>query len=291
MMLMNTLIIAEKPSVANRIANALGNGKEQRKAGRDKISYYEIDTGSGTIYIAAAVGHLFTIRQSDKERGYPVLNVEWAPSYEVGKKSEHTKDYLDTLTDLAKKCDRFINACDFDIEGTVIGTNIIKAVDKKQFKANAMRMKFSTTTSEDIRNSYAHLMPLDLSNFNAGEARHMIDWLWGINLSRALTSAVYGQSMREMLSIGRVQGPALAIVAEREKEIAKFKPEPFWRIIAQISKIDFLNTRGDIFDRKVAQSAFEESKAKKSGAVVEEIDVEGAAGGASIRLSTSRRCR
>ncbi|MCW6159803.1 MAG: DNA topoisomerase I [Candidatus Micrarchaeales archaeon] len=270
---MNTLIIAEKPSVANRIASALGNGKEQRKAGRDKISYYEIDTSTGTVYVAAAVGHLFTIRQSDSERGYPVLNVEWAPSYEVGKKSEHTKDYLDTLKDIAKKCDRFINACDFDIEGTVIGTNIIREVDKKSLKDSAMRMKFSTTTTQDLRESYGHLMPLDMSNFYAGEARHMLDWLWGINLSRALTSAVYGASMRQMLSIGRVQGPALAIVAEREKEIAKFKPEPFWRIIALINSVEFLNTKGDIFDKKVANDAFEESKAKREAAVVEDIEV------------------
>ncbi len=101
---MNTLIIAEKPSVANRIAAALGAGSEKRMEGRDNVSYYEIDGKEGTIYIAAAVGHLFTIRQTDNERGYPVLNVEWAPSYDVGKKSEHTKAYLDTLRDIAKKC-------------------------------------------------------------------------------------------------------------------------------------------------------------------------------------------
>ena len=273
MVLMNTLIVAEKPSVANRIANALGNGKEQRKAGRDKVSYYEIAAGAGTIYVAAAVGHLFTIRQSGSERGYPVLNVEWAPSYEVGKKSEHTKDYLDTLKDISKNCDRFINACDFDIEGTVIGTNIIREVDKKNLKDSAMRMKFSTTTTQDLKESYEHLMPLDMSNFYAGEARHMLDWLWGINLSRALTSAVYGASMRQMLSIGRVQGPALAIVAEREKEIAKFKPTPFWRIMALISSVEFLNTKGDIFDKKTAGDAFEESKAKREGAAVEEVEV------------------
>lgn len=272
-MLMDTLIIAEKPSVASRIANALGSGSEKRKQGREKISYYEIDTKAGKVYVAAAVGHLFSVRQKGSERGYPVLNVEWAPSYEVGKKSDYTRDYLDTLKDLAKKCDRFINACDFDIEGTVIGTNIIKEVDKKDIKENARRMKFSTTTTEELRESYGHLAPLDINNFNAGEARHMIDWLWGINLSRALTSAVYGASMKQMLSIGRVQGPALAIVAEREKEIEKFKPEPFWRILAIISGVEFLNSRGDIFDKKEAQKAFEESKAKKGGAVVEEVDV------------------
>ncbi|MFI5412757.1 MAG: DNA topoisomerase I, partial [Candidatus Micrarchaeales archaeon] len=270
---MNTLIIAEKPSVANRIAAALGGGKEERMQGRDKISYYEIKTKEGTTYVAAAVGHLFTIRQKDSERGYPVLNIEWAPSHEVGKKSEHTEAYLDTLRDLAKKSDRFINACDFDLEGTVIGTNIIKSIDAKKFKENAQRMKFSTTTTEDLLDSYKHTTPLDLNNFYAGEARHMLDWLWGINLSRALTYAVQGQSMKNALSIGRVQGPALAILATREKEITKFVPKPFWRIFAIINAVEFQNAKGDMFDKTTATTAFEHTKQHKGNAKVEDVEL------------------
>ncbi len=268
---MNTLIIAEKPSVANRIAAALGNGKEERKQGRDKISYYEINTKEGIIYVAAAVGHLFTVRQSDNERGYPVLNIEWAPSHEVGKKSEHTEAYLDTLKDIAKKSDRFINACDFDLEGTVIGTNIIKSLAKDT--KDAQRMKFSTTTTEDLLDSYKHLMPLDIDNFYAGEARHMLDWLWGINLSRALTYAVHGPSLKNALSIGRVQGPALAILAKREEEIGKFVPKPFWRIFATANEVEFENTKGDIFEKNIAIKSFEHTKARQKSAKVEEVEL------------------
>lgn len=266
------MIIAEKPSVANRLASALGGGAEKRKQGEDNISYYEIDTKEGKIFVAAAVGHLFTIKQTGSERGYPVLNIEWAPSYSVGKKSAHTEAYLDTLKELAKQSQKFINACDFDLEGTVIGTNIIKYLNKGKTDGNSARMKFSTTTTEDLLDSYKNQTKLDLNNFYAGETRHMLDWLWGINLSRALTYAVHGQSLKNALSIGRVQGPSLAILVKREKEILKFVPKPFWRLFAMIESVQFENTRGDIFDKKAAEAAFEHTKVQKNGATVESVE-------------------
>ncbi len=268
---MNTLIIAEKPSVANRIANALGAGHEKR-LGESKVGYYEIKDANGTTYVAAAVGHLFTIKQASKERGYPVLDVEWAPSYTVGTKADYTKAYLDTLEGIAKKCERFINACDFDIEGTVIGTNIIKYLNKNGLKANAQRMKFSTTTTEDLKESYSRLMPLDLQNFYAGEARHMLDWLWGINFSRALTYAVSGPSMKNALSIGRVQGPTLAILAEREIEISKFAPKQFWRLFCLVQDVEFINVRGDMFRKEEAAKAHDETKKNARNGIIESVE-------------------
>ena len=68
------------------------------------------------------MGHLFTIRQVGAKYGYPVLDVTWAPSYEVNKEAYFTKKYVDVFKELASKADTFINACDYDIEGTVIGT-------------------------------------------------------------------------------------------------------------------------------------------------------------------------
>ena len=98
--------------------------------------------------------------------------------------------YLDVFKMLAPKVKTFINACDFDIEGTVIGTNIIKFTSGGL--GSAKRMKFSTTTIPDLKEAYANLQPIDINNFYAGEVRHILDWLWGINLSRALSSALAG---------------------------------------------------------------------------------------------------
>ncbi|HUY70313.1 MAG TPA: DNA topoisomerase I [Candidatus Baltobacteraceae bacterium] len=268
---MNILIIAEKPSVALRIAMALGNDN-QRKVLSDGVSYYEIKEPKNMIYIAAAVGHVFTIHQADKERNYPVLNVEWAASYKVNAKSDYTKKYLDVFVELAPKVDMFINACDYDTEGTVIGTNIIKFVGGKEGEKKAKRMKFSTTTVPDLKESYAHLMPLDVGNFKAGEARHILDWLWGINLSRALTSAISANRFTNALSIGRVQGPTLAILAKREIEIGDFVPSPFWRISSMVEQMEFLNTRGDMKDYQVAQKALDASRQEMKSAVVKDIE-------------------
>ncbi|MDE1856963.1 MAG: DNA topoisomerase I [Candidatus Micrarchaeota archaeon] len=264
---MKILVIAEKPSVGARIAAALGEGRERRVQSKSRVGYYEIPRKDGTMYVVSAAGHLYTIKQADSARGYPVLNVTWAPSYEVGDKSAHTKDYLDVITKLASECQLFINACDFDTEGTVIGTNIIRFAAGDQNGDKSKRMKFSTTTDHDLKEAYSKLMQLDLNNYYAGEARHMLDWLWGINLSRALTQAVSGYSMRNPLSIGRVQGPTLAILAKREKEIAAFVPKPFWRIKAMVKNTEFLNAKGDMFDKAAAQASFDNLKRNAKGTI------------------------
>lgn len=266
---MNTLIIAEKPSVALRIAIALGNNT-QRKINLNGVNYYEIAGPTGNTYIAAAVGHIFTVRQKGTTRGYPVLDVEWAASYEVNKLSYYTKKYLDVFRMLAQKSDNYINACDFDIEGTVIGTNIIKFLGGDMQKGR--RMKFSTTTIPDLKNSYDNLMPLDLNNFYAGEVRHMLDWLWGINLSRALTSALVGTKFMRSLSIGRVQGPTLALLAKREIEIQKFISKPYWNILALIKEIEFANIKGDIFDGKEANKVLEHTQSHIPNAIVDDVE-------------------
>jgi DNA topoisomerase-1 len=267
---MDTLIVAEKPSVALRIAIALGNN-DQKRMNLNGASYYEFNDSSGTVYIAAAVGHLFTIRQSDSAHGYPVLNVEWSASYEVDKRADFTKKYLDVFKLLAPRSKRFINACDFDIEGTVIGTNIIKFMGGSL--DTAKRMKFSTTTVPDLKYAYSNLLPIDLNNFYAGEARHVLDWLWGINLSRALTSALSAGSFSKSLSIGRVQGPTLALLAKKELEIAKFVPKPFWKVAALISGIEFTNTKGDIFDKAIADKALRTTEANMGSAAIAEVEV------------------
>jgi DNA topoisomerase-1 len=263
---MSILIVAEKPSVALRIASALSDKEPERKRGSGKTSYYEMKVGKEEVFVAAAVGHIFTIKQAGGGRGYPVLDVDWAPSYTVGRGSEFTKDYFDTLKELAAKCDSFINACDYDVEGTVIGTNVIRFT-KEGGLQHAKRMKFSTTTNKDLVYAYKNLQQLDMGNFYAGEARHILDWLWGINLSRALTGAV-GLGKGESLSIGRVQGPTLAMLAKREVEIATFVSKPFWRVTAVIKEVEFLNTLGDIFNKVDATKAFGETNTAADGAVV-----------------------
>lgn len=255
---MSRLIIAEKPSVALRIAMALGDSHPSSLY-MNGVRYYEISSGSSSTYVVPAAGHLFTIRQKSDKRTIPVFDVEWVASYKVNKKAYFTKKYLDVVSEVGKKCDFFINACDYDIEGTVIGTNIIKQIinsdpNSRLIKGNVGRMRFSTTTNRDLIEAYEKINEFDFNNFYAGEARHMLDWMWGINLSRALMRAISSSGVKKIMSIGRVQGPTLAILASRENEIKNFVSKPYWKIFATISGVLFENSVGGIFEKEDAES-------------------------------------
>ncbi|MGC8699693.1 MAG: DNA topoisomerase I [Candidatus Micrarchaeia archaeon] len=271
---MNKLIVAEKPSVALRLAISLAEG-EYKRFSLNGVGYYELRNKNDTIYVVAAAGHLFTIRQKEGSKGFPIFDVEWVPSYKANKKAYFTKKYLDTIVEIGKKCNLFINACDYDIEGTVIGTNIIRFLMHGDVNSNiekniALRMKFSTTTKEDLINSYNNVGPFDAYNFDAGETRHMLDWMWGINLSRALMRSLFANGVKKVVSIGRVQGPTLAILAKREEEIKAFVPKPYWKIFAVAKGVEFENAKGELFEKKAADEILEKSRHKE--AIVESVE-------------------
>ena len=127
--------------------------------------------------------------------------------------------------------------CDYDVEGSLIGYTILRyachGADSK-----AQRMKFSTMTEKELRSAYKTLTPnLDMPLIEAGRARHELDWVYGINLSRLLTESALKQNRGySTLSTGRVQGPTLKFVVDREEEIQCFTPTPFWAIDATVTQ-------------------------------------------------------
>src|SRR3989344_1219629 len=266
------LIITEKPSSAQKLAEALSDGKPVKKGAKD-CSYYEITHNKKKIFVASAVGHLYGLVEKDKKGWtYPIFDIEWEANYKTSDELSYTKKYVDMIESLAKKSDEFTIACDYDIEGEVIGLNLIRFACKKK---DGNRMKFSTLTTPDLVEAYEKkLKHLDWGQAKAGETRHILDWFYGINLSRALTSSVKAAGSFKVMSIGRVQGPALKLLVDREKEIKSFKPEPFWEInlIGSIksNKVEASHTKGKIFDKKTAQDIFNKIKDHKE-AVVKEV--------------------
>ncbi len=265
---MRNLIVAEKPSVALRIALSLGNGRPLRKS-INGIGYFEMFRDGNTLLVVAAAGHLFTLAQKGETRTLPIFDLEWVPSFKVSKDAYFTKKYLDTIKEVSRGCDEFTNACDYDVEGTVIGTNIIKYVktndvNKEPDWENVKRMHFSTTTNLDLLAAYEKREGFDKGNFEAGEARHVLDWMWGINFSRALMNAMYSTGNRKTMSIGRVQGPTLAILAEREKEIKAFKPRDYWEVFVHANGVEFRNRRGAIYEEAVAEGLVREASGAKA---------------------------
>ncbi|MBS3108056.1 DNA topoisomerase I [Candidatus Woesearchaeota archaeon] len=258
------LVICEKPDAANKIATALADKKPEKKTYMKKIPYYEIQHKGKKIIVAAAVGHLYTVAEKDKGKWtYPVFNLEWKPSYEVAKGSAYTKQYLDNLKKLGKEADTFVNACDYDIEGEVIGLNIIKFACNQK---DARRMKYSTFTTEELINSYENAEKhLDWGQAEAGLTRHELDYLYGINLSRALTLSVKNATGRfKILSTGRVQGPALKILAEKELEIKKFIPIKYWQLELKTKEVDAWHHEDKLWEKEKADKIYHKCKGHKA---------------------------
>jgi len=262
----STLIITEKPAAAANIATALSGATDEKITTKDGVSYYEFYKGSRKYIVGCAVGHLYGIQQIAKRGPFPNFEVEWKPAYNK-KGGAFTERYLKVLKKLAKECDEFIVATDFDVEGEVIGWNVVRFICKQN---DAKRMKFSLLTKEALDESFANLQPtLNWGAAIAGETRHYIDWFYGINLSRGLMKALSSTGTFRILSIGRVQGPALKIVADREREIEAFEPAAYWQVFLQVEdknnqKVEVKHPK-DIF-KKSELLKFKHLKGKKGDA-------------------------
>jgi DNA topoisomerase-1 len=231
-----TLIITEKPDAANRIAMALDVYGKAKKIVDSGVTFYQAYR-NGDMVVVPALGHLYTVASKERtKRDYPVFDYQWVPRYLAERGASKIRIWLKVIAKLAENAEEFVDACDFDIEGSIIGYCILKyACGSKE--ETAKRMKYSTLTKEELQESYAHLLPhLDFALVEAGLTRHEVDWLYGINLSRALTVAAKNSSGQyATLSTGRVQGPTLKFLEDREKTIKCFVPTPYWSITAKIN--------------------------------------------------------
>jgi DNA topoisomerase-1 len=232
-----TFVIAEKPDAAKRIAQALDQTGNPKRLSLRGVPYFEACRDSRRVRVVSALGHLYTVAGTKKRVAHQeaVFDYEWVPRYKAEPKASGTRIWLQALTELAVDAEEFVDACDFDIEGSIIGYCILKyACGDKEFEAK--RMKYSTLTGEELQNSFANLLPqLEFGLIEAGLTRHEVDWLYGINLSRALTAAAKKHSKTySVLSTGRVQGPTLKFLAERENSIRTFVPKKYWVLKAKV---------------------------------------------------------
>jgi DNA topoisomerase I len=257
---MHEVIICEKPKASEKISAAIP-GIVSKKSYR-RIPYYEVEHDGKKTTVLAAVGHLYTL--APEKRKKKVFDVDWVPLYEKEKSKKYTKNYIDAIKKLSKKADRFIHACDYDIEGTLIGYNALKYACGPESLDNTVRMKFSTLTDEDILEAYENPISLDINQVDSGIARHVLDFLFGVNISKYLTDAVMKSTKRYIqLSAGRVQTPTLSILVDREKEISEFIPEPYWIIKAFLEgDITADHRKGKIFNRDDADKILAECKNK-----------------------------
>ncbi|MDP3992145.1 MAG: DNA topoisomerase I [Nanoarchaeota archaeon] len=243
------LVITEKPQAAMKIASALGKASAKNIKG---VPYYEVNRNGKNIVVACAVGHLFTLKQSSaKGQKLPVFDISWVPNYMAQKpgKTDFTKKYYDVLSSLAKNAGSVTVATDYDIEGEVIGFNVVRFITGQK---DANRMKFSTLTEKELNDAYeSKENSLNWGQAIAGETRHYLDWFYGINLSRALMNAIKSTGKFKIMSIGRVQGPSLNLIVKKEKDILAFKSQPYWQIFITLEhpEIELIHNK-DIFKKE-----------------------------------------
>ncbi len=244
------LVLAEKPDAARKIAQALS--KEGRIPYGDHGVIDLPDSYDGHHYlICSAVGHLYELVDSHQRRDlFPVMDIEWSSrgsqsARRFGKTSyssmgKITRDRIAQIARAAVQCSKLINACDYDTEGETIGFNsLVFAFSHMNKRPEILRAKFSTLTVEEIRDSFRKLKSSDLSFASAGRMRHLADFLWGVNLSRALTiDSNYGKTHGSFrnITIGRVQGPTLAFIVDRELARLSHVPIPSWTITCDLMK-------------------------------------------------------
>lgn len=237
---MTVILVTEKPDASRRIAESLAEEKSLKAhTNENKVTYYEFKRNGKKHIVVCAVGHLFNLDPVDKGKGwtYPIFNAQWKPSFEVRKESAFSKKYFDVVKSMITNGSEYIVATDYDTEGSVIGFNVLRFLAGVK---DGKRMKFSTLTKDELVDSYNSMSKhLDFGQVEAGLTRHELDWLWGINITRALTLALKNSAEKgfAILSSGRVQSPTLAILFEKELEIRKFKSTPFWELQLHV-KVD-----------------------------------------------------
>ena len=270
-----TLIICEKPDSARRIAESLSDGGKLLRHSKGGLSLYEIIKPQERILICAAIGHLYSVDQkgSSTRRDFPIWDLTWKPRYLLEKNQERLRLWIELIEQVSHESDRFVNACDYDIEGSLIGATILKyACNNADRKAK--RMKFSTLTKKELQEAYANLTDqLDYPLINSGRCRHEVDWIYGVNLSRVLTESAHQQGgIYSTLSTGRVQGPTLRFIVEREREINSFVPIPFCTIDTMVEVHDAqipAQYEKERIDRKSEADRIVQECAGRTGTVVE----------------------
>ena len=246
--------IAEKPSVARDIARIIG-------ATSSHDGYME---GNG-FQVTWTFGHLCTLKEphdyTPMWKSWSLTSLPMIPE-RFGIKlidDQGIKKQFAIIESLMQKAERIVNCGDAGQEGELIQRWVMQ---KAQAKCPVSRLWISSMTDEAIREGFQNLkdqadyQPLYL----AGLSRAIGDWLLGMNATRLYTLK-YGQN-RQVLSIGRVQTPTLALIVNRQKEIDNFKPEPYWVLATVYRDTTFTATKGKFTSKEEGEEAFKTIEGK-----------------------------
>ena len=242
--------IAEKPSVARDIAEVLG--AHTRKEGYIEGNGYQVTW---------TFGHLCTLKEPHEYtpnwKSWSLGSLPMIPPRFGIKLIGHDpgiEKQFHIIEQLMQNADEIINCGDAGQEGELIQRWVMQ---KAGARCPVKRLWISSLTEEAIRDGFAKLK--DQADFQslyeAGLSRAIGDWLLGMNATRLYTIK-YGQN-KQVLSIGRVQTPTLALIVNRQEEIENFKPEPYWELKTVYRDVTFSATKGKFTQKEEGEKFLE----------------------------------
>jgi DNA topoisomerase-3 len=267
---MKTLVIAEKPSVAQDIVKAL-----TPVAG--KFEKHDEHFENDQYVVTSAVGHLVEIQapeEFDVKRGkWSFAHLPVIPPYFDLKPMDKTKTRLNAIVRLAKRkdVDKLINACDAGREGELIFRLIEQyAGGAKPLGKSVNRLWLQSMTPQAIRDGFGALRSNEqmLPLADAARCRSEADWLVGINGTRAMTAFNSRDGGFFLTTVGRVQTPTLSVVVEREEKIRKFISRDYWEVHAT-----FAAQAGD-YNAKWFDPKWKKAAANAAAGNTDEMDAE-----------------
>lgn len=257
--------IAEKPSVAQSIAQILGANVRQ---GRGQIGYWE---GNG-YQVTWTFGHLCELKNPDEyDAKWKSWSLVWLPimPQRFGitlKEDDGVKRQFEVIQKLYENAECIINCGDAGQEGELIQRWVMQKAGATERERTGnlpiYRLWINSMTDEAIREGFAHLELQQKYErlYMAGLSRAIGDWLLGMNATRLYTLR-YGQShARQVISIGRVQTPTLAMIVKRHFEIVNFQPQQYWELKTLYRDVVFNSTKGRYEKIEEAQEKLEAIK-------------------------------
>ena len=229
---MRRLIVAEKFSAALRLATVLSEGMVKRLRA-DGVSQFTFSRAGDEWRVFPLRGHLVNLDYpgalNDWDRTDLAALVDAEP---VAVPTEPS--LLEALRHASDSIDEVVVATDYDREGELIGLEAVRVVRDVSPAIVVRRARFSALTRRELLAVFDHLADLDEHLASSAAAREVVDLAWGAVLTRFLSLACDRRGS-DVLSVGRVQTPTLAIVTAREREIEEFVPMPWWRVVATLT--------------------------------------------------------
>ncbi|WP_222919676.1 DNA topoisomerase I [Natrinema sp. SYSU A 869] len=223
------LIITEKDNAARRIADIL-SGETYDSSRENGVNVYEWGGKRCVGLSGHVVGVDFPSEYSDWRDVEPVELIDASVE-----KTATKENIVATLRLLSRRAQRVTIATDYDREGELIGKEAYDIVRNVDEDVPIRRVRFSSITENEVQSAFDEPDELDFDLAAAGEARQIIDLIWGAALTRYLSLSA-GQLGDDFISVGRVQSPTLKLIVDREREIQAFDPEDYWELFADLQK-------------------------------------------------------